>query len=147
MKKIIHSIIFVIALVFVLGPAAAYACSCLAQPEKTEIPRDWLKNFNGAVFEGRVAKIERAAKSQYLLKVTFTVERYWKGVKTKQAFVYTASQSAMCGVPFERGRKYLVFAEASEGRFQASLCPWTEKEQNEALYRAYLGRGRKPGER
>ena len=92
-----------------------------------------------------MTKIERSAVSSNLLKVTFAVERFWKGVKTGRVSIYTAAQTALCGVPFEVNKKYLVIAAAGDdGRLNVGLCPWLEKEQNEAAYRARLGRGKKP---
>lgn len=36
--------------------------------------------------------------------------------------VVTASDSAACGYPFERGARYLLFANAEEGRLATTLC-------------------------
>ncbi len=84
MKKI-TLLIFSIALLGFHGQVAQ-ACSCLEtksdKNEKVDYKR-WLRAFDGAVFTGQVVKIERI-ESNYQLKVTFKVERYWKGVEGEE---------------------------------------------------------------
>jgi uncharacterized protein YkwD len=52
----------------------------------------------------------------------FTIEQAWKETVTKNVTVTTATNSAACGVNFEIGTKYLIFADQSGNRFSTGLC-------------------------
>jgi hypothetical protein len=79
-----------------------------------------------AVFSGEVIETDG-------LTVKFKVKKTWKGeVKDKVSMATGAVKfedglllSSMCDYKFELGRKYLVFANASEGKLKASKCSWT----------------------
>jgi Tissue inhibitor of metalloproteinase len=144
MKKIIWLVCSIVLIGF-LG-RAAYGCSCreVAPDKKQGINyKKWLKNFNGAVFVGQVVKIEEAeARNQ--LKVTFKVERHWKGVKTTEAIIYTGLNDAACGVTYSEGKKYFVVADLYEGKLHTNLCSWLGYSKNEKAYLKGLGKGKSP---
>jgi hypothetical protein len=140
MKKTIL-LLFTIALLGFYGQTA-YGCSCVqVKSDKKVNYKQWLKGFDGAVFIGQVVKIERI-ESNYQLKVTFKVERYWKGIETAEAIIYTATDSAACGVPYVEGKKYFVIANRSESRLHTDLCSWLGYSKNEKAYLIGLGKGK-----
>lgn len=94
-------------------------CDCFENP-KFSAPR-WVRN-SAAVFLGRVTRIEADR-----LVVQFAVSEAWKGVVTPRVEVTGASSD--CDFPFETGREYLVFADASGGRLVAGLCSGTAEKQ------------------
>jgi hypothetical protein len=144
MKKILL-LIFALALVGFYGQAA-YGCSCLeVEPDKKERVnyKQWLKGFDGAVFVGRVVKIEKI-RANHQLKVTFEVESYWKGVETAEAIIYTGMDSAACGVTYVEGKKYFVIANRSAGKLSTDLCSWLGYSKNEKAYLKGLGKGKRP---
>ncbi len=144
MKKIVL-LVFSIALLGVVGQAT-YGCSCReAEGKRQRVNyKKWLKNFDGAVFVGQVVRIEKN-EARYEVKVTFEVEKYWKGVETSQASIYTAMDGAACGVNYVEGQNYFVIANRSERKFYTDLCSWLGYRKNEKAYLKGLGRGKNPG--
>ena len=142
MKKIVL-LVCSIALLGVFGQAT-YGCSCLEGKKQRVNYKKWLKDFDGAVFVGQVVSIEKD-QARYEVKVTFEVEKYWKGVETSQAFIYTAMDGAACGVAYVEGQKYFVVANLSTGKFYTDLCSWLGYSKNEKAYLKGLGKGKSPG--
>lgn len=91
----------------------ADACSCL----RPEGPTEELAKAS-AVFEGRVASLERGAT----VRVTLEVQRAWKGLDVPTIVVTTAPNSAACGFHFAEGERYLIYASEVEGELAVSLC-------------------------
>lgn len=143
-KHIFLLFVFALAGLFA-APAVARACSCLAAPETAESVERRLKDYEGgAIFEGKITKIEKTA-SGHEIKATFAVERFWRGSKTSRASVFTASDSARCGVPYQVGKRFLVIAKrADDGRFFTYLCDFIAQTEHEAIYRKLLGKGSRP---
>src|SRR6266850_2125338 len=104
MKRIILTLSVVILSAFACQPV--YACTCLeakgpildanGKPVKIDpevIKKWWLENFRGAVFIGRVSKIEKVKVKQFdhlkrKRKVTVDVERAWLGVNDPSFVIY-----------------------------------------------------------
>jgi hypothetical protein len=89
----------------VLGaPSRSLACKCAEPPPPTEALAQ-----STAVFEGQVTQLNATADE---LEVTLRVTRAWKGAdKEKETIrVRTRKDSAACGVPFEAGQSWLVYA-------------------------------------
>ena len=141
MKKII---IILAASLFVFVGQAAYGCSCPTEIGKSKTDyQKWEQNFKGAAFSGRVTKIEKnAAKSES--KVTFAIDKYWRGVSTAEAVVYTASDSSMCGVTYEEGKDYVVITDSVSGRITTYSCPEMEFASHREEYLKALGDGQRP---
>ena len=109
----------------------ARACTCSVEvmfPGETEAQRierdkrrikDALSEAR-AVFSGKILKIKRGiptdADAAPPVQVTFKVSKVWKNVKTEKVIVMTDRDIyGMCGMPFEVGESYLVYA-----------CEWKE---------------------
>ena len=122
-------------------PRGAYACSCAEPPE----PRDALER-SSTVFSGMVVDVstEGAEGSAMRRAVKFDVISAWKGVDKAQMTVYTAMDSAACGIDFEVGKRYLVYTYDSEGNPNTGLCDRTKLLTVSGEDIAKLGPGRPP---
>ncbi len=129
-----------------LSAGEALGCSCIvSEPEKNvKIDyRKWLINHDGAVFSGRVIKIDKD-QAAYEKTVTFEVSEYWKGVSGPRVNIKTALDGAACGVHYEEGKKYFVIANGSKDSLRTDLCTWLGHKKSEAKYLKGLGKGNKP---
>ena len=144
--KRIAPLIYCLALL-ALSAQVASACSCIeVKPDKKGVTvnyKRWLKGFDGAVFTGRVVKIEKL-EANYQLKVTFEIERHWKGAEKAEAVIYTAMDTAACGVPYNEGETYFVVARNSAGRLMTDLCSDLEYTKKKQAMLRKLGRGKMP---
>ena len=141
MKKLI---ITLAAVIFVVAAQTAFACSCVAEVGKSKTDYyKWQQGFKGTAFSGRVIKIEKNS-DKFELKVTFAVDRYWLGVDSAKAVIYTPSDSAMCGVYYEEGKDYVVITTSSGDRITTFSCPEMEYASHRAEYLKALGEGHKP---
>lgn len=130
-----------INLVLAAGPYAggAHACSC-AGGGSTE------KEFrqSTAVFSGEVVEVGELPTSPqgpmdpgmpFLAPVTFDVNAAWKGVAGDSVVVHGQGPGASCGLDFEPGETYLVFAggtgRSGEGPLQTGLCSETRPASEE----------------
>lgn len=59
------------------------------------------------------------------VRYTFRVLEAFKGVQGRSVQVSSRAESASCGVGFEQGRRYVVYARQAEGRLSAGLCSLT----------------------
>lgn len=123
MKKIITTISALALVVssFAFNAAPAYACSCMMPKPPQEALGE-----SAAVFQGTVAGVRESEQDGYI--VTFSVEGSWKGVDKASVEVSTARDSAACGIAFETGKTYLVYAHAQEdGSLGTGLCSRTHE--------------------
>lgn len=111
----------------------AHACSCMEMDVPTAFARA------DAVFEGRVASIERTSDGVGAVRVTFDVVQQWKGIDHEHVVVETAADSAACGVAFEEGTSWLVYAQDVEGVLHTGLCSRTKRIEEADEDRAELG--------
>ncbi|KAI9015504.1 hypothetical protein DFJ74DRAFT_709436 [Hyaloraphidium curvatum] len=130
-------ILAVVATVWAAAPAAA--CSCLRPPP----PRESLKQ-SSAVFLGKVTALHDTGPDGFRLTVDMDVSRIWKGVDSQVVKVMTTSNSAACGVNFEKGTRYLVYANAQDDGLWANLCSRTAREKDAADDLKELGPGAPP---
>ena len=115
------------------GPWAgeAYACSCAGR----SLTSEGALRESDAVFSGEVVDIGRLPLPEEgittlqmpgLNPVTFDVKESWKGVSGGSAVVHGQGPAPSCGLDFERGETYLVFAgrvgEGADGALQTDYC-------------------------
>jgi hypothetical protein len=139
---------------FGCGEGVARACTCIEGEVEggfsDEGFRTWFnREFRGALFTGRVAKIERVREGtgsppEELFKVTFAVERYWKGVAGAEAIIYTGLNGAACGVRYVEGELYLVYAQESGGRLRTNWCSAPKQYSQVGDFIKVLGQGKEP---
>lgn len=127
MKKLtILTALFVFLLV---GASDVSACSCLMdniQSTGKKVKKAFSQS--SAVFYGEVLSVTRQENS---VRVTFKVDKSWKGLTTGEAIVSTGENSAMCGFNFEVGKTYIVYAN---GSLQTNICTRTAAGNDDAKY-------------
>jgi hypothetical protein len=141
-------------LVLLVIPDVASACSCADTGPKTAAEyKGWLQAYPGVVFHGQVVSVEPGPEMVTApdvppvptRKIIFTVERQWKGVRTREVMLTTPADDGLCGVDFQKGKRYLVGVEMRGRTLHATLCAsgWMHTQDEEA-FRAALGQGSLP---
>lgn len=99
--------------------SAAIACSCVRYPSAEAQLRS-----AEVMFVGRAEQTSRRSGDGYPAGVTrFTVEHTIKGeARAVRRIAHGMEMGGMCGIVFQRGRTYVVIAEALEGRLHTSSC-------------------------
>lgn len=115
---------FTLGLALGLAPSGrvALACSCLPPP-----PPGQALQASAAVFDGTVTRVELVDPADPFpdRRVTFVVYTQWKGVTAGTFTVTTAADSALCGVNFQLGRRYIVYVTGGPSGNQVNLCSRT----------------------
>ncbi len=144
MKKLTLLSLFSVALMLVAA-SDSYACSCMAPSPDTPMKKLVVdaKDGSDAVFVGKVVSVRTAdenlpaAARNY---VSFSVLRSWKGVTTESVEILTAANSAMCGVGFEVGKQYIVYANKGEAEvLSTNICTRTRRVSSTSRDERYLG--------
>jgi len=142
-----------LAILFCCGGDAARACTCISGSVAGDDAsmKQWFAEFDVAMFTGRVKSIERVEVREEdgyphpMLKVTFAVERFWKGVEGADAVILTGIHSAACGVPYSLGKRYFVVAYRRRGAFETDICTAPRRYSDHKIFVKGLGKGSKPG--
>ena len=130
MKLLAKTLLLAALLVVIEGIAAACECPELANPTPEQVTKKLTAEADRAevIFSGEVLAVD-------VLKVTFKVERVWKGKQrdeitmasgvglTKEGHVRRTS----CDFDFKAGEKYLVYARMKEGELRTSQCTGTRR--------------------
>lgn len=114
MKNFLRIFVLFLVLPLSFSVPKAQACSCIIPGT----PQEELE-ASSAVFAGKVLSKTGAG---YGYRVTFEVSEAWKGVEYSEVDVETGFGGGDCGVNFEIGKSYLVYADASEGVLSANSC-------------------------
>ncbi|MGB7443729.1 MAG: hypothetical protein WA919_21915 [Coleofasciculaceae cyanobacterium] len=130
------TLLLVPSLLFV-NTKRAEACSCIQPPP----PLTALEQAT-AVFAGKVTSINQT--EPFNLEVTFQVSQAWKGEASSTLVVATPLNSAMCGVYFEIGEEYLVYAYGEENQLSTNLCSRTQLASQAEADLVMLGGGQLP---
>lgn len=117
-------LIFVCFIFLLAIGGTAEACSCMGVgPACTEASDE----SNSAIFVGEV--LLRGFPSFGLIhddagdhNVYFTVLESFKGTSSRWVSVRTNIADSACGFPFERGKRYLVYASKHAGALRTSIC-------------------------
>lgn len=137
MRVLIASAISLLAAVQAVQIAAA--CSCAEPPP----PKQALEKAS-AVFSGKVVEIQQGQQQFAPKRVTFEVDRSYKGVDAGRVVVTTASDGAMCGFGFQQGKSYLVYGYGDKEALNTNLCTRTKSIENAGDDLKELGEGKKP---
>ena len=111
------AVLVVIGLVAVgvcfLAGGRALACSCIP-PSPDATPDEVLSEFDAA-FQGvvEVVDVVEGASLGALHRVTFHATAVWKGTVQRVVEVFTPADGGTCGVYYETGGEYLVYASRS----------------------------------
>ncbi len=94
----------------VLISAKSYACSCKYEHGIDEIEKKYTHIFVGTVISIDEYKNNLEKMSYSFYKVVFTVTTNIKGAPSDRFTVYTSASIGACGMKFEEGVEYAVFA-------------------------------------
>ena len=117
MKRLMVALVMAVSGIAVAAPPC-WACSCVDSTREERA--DWAD----AVFFGRV----RSITGDEPLRVKFRVRKIYKGRNIDEfEIVRTSSQGPACGVHFEEGKRYTVFAERRDGKLFTNSCSGTKR--------------------
>ncbi len=108
----------VILSIFLIRSMSGFSCSCgtLEKITQNEIEKV------GEAFIGRIKSIS-INDSSYTISATFEVINYLKGKSFKSEItIQTSKSGGSCGLNFNVGQKWYIFAHYSEGDLYAGLC-------------------------
>lgn len=103
-----------------------FACECTIPkpPDEALIESD-------TVFSGKVTGVYTDDSG---MKISFDVDKAWKGISNDTVSAVTGLGSADCGYPFEEGKEYLVYTYGGGESLYTSGCsrtkPLSEAEQD-----------------
>lgn len=119
----------------------AYACSCVPPP-----PVATAVGESSAVFAGTIVALTPPSLPTSEMVATFSVERVWKGPTNQTEIeIRTPASSAACGLSFEPGGKWLIYANETEDGLSAILCSRSTLYGAAQADLAELGAGTVPG--
>jgi hypothetical protein len=116
MRKILILLLLAAAMV----PATAgtsWACSCVPSNMQTLVDRAEV------VFSGTATDVSGDRRDS---SATFEVADGFKGGISGEVVVHTPASAAACGVVFEPGRSYTVFADRNGSAIETNSCAGTE---------------------
>ena len=147
-------VIAVLGFVFLI-PDCAFACSCAIVGSQKEMVESGLSSSD-AVFSGEVVDFEKSPSDTTMMEgtmftimsprpatATLRVSDVWKGPERETLEVSTSSQETACGVPFEEGREYLVYAYGEQG-LETDICSQTRPLSEAGTDLAVLANSEKP---
>ncbi len=145
MKKKLGLYSLCLVILLFLKPVPAAACSCAMQPSIEE-------GFSSsqAVFSGEVIGIKdnSGLLSGHGKTVLFNVKDTWKGINEMKVAIATGSNDGDCGIPFVKGKEYLVYANISDmygdKSLTSTICSRTTELGNAAGDISVLGQGQVP---
>lgn len=131
-------------------PIRADACTCMAFPDDPAAAAELAYERADVVFLGTALETETKLASTPRARITrFSVEKSWKGLGgAKDAMVRSAVSEAACGIRFQTGLRYLVFAYRDGQReyLTTGLCELNRREKAAADILSALDRiAAKPG--
>lgn len=136
-----------ISFISFLYPQAAWACSCMRSTPEEQMERADVV-FTGRVIDKKMKTVEPPPFGGLnLVQWTFEVEADHKGSVSEKVTVESASSSAACGINFQMGERYQVFANQSDTALRASLCSGTraltdkQQEKSESPFSCAGGHG------
>jgi hypothetical protein len=108
--------IFLVALLAVMAPAVALACSCAPSS------REQIIEMADVAFSGRVIRTWRSGDGRFLLASVVVTKRI-KGKVAERVTVTTSAYPTMCGYALDPGRTYDFAAQrAPRGRVSIDMC-------------------------
>lgn len=128
----------------------ALACSCVP-PDRNKSVRQLVtaaKSSSVAVFVGKVVDIrysdEKMGDQPVRMFAKFEVAGQWKGSVPQIVEVSTANICCICGVSFQKGETYIVYANGTAAELSASSCSRTSVITGKSPDEKYLGKRRLP---
>jgi len=133
-----------------LAVNTAMACSCL-MPDRNKSVKQLVteaKASSVAVFVGKVVDIrysdEKMGDQPLRMIAKFEVSGQWKGSVPQIVEVVTANICCICGVSFQKGETYIVYANGTAQELAANSCSRTTAITGKSPDEKYLGKRRLP---
>lgn len=126
--KILISIFSLILMLSFGSVEQVLACSCFPEKPICEAFGDAKAIFVGEVIEGNSVESlsERLKNNSKDLSFTFKVTQNFLGTEeNKNIVVHTGFGFGDCGVPFQNGETYLVYAYEFDGKLKTTICTRT----------------------
>jgi hypothetical protein len=148
LPTVLFALLFLCTCLLQASPASA--CSCARPPDaRTALDR------SHAVFTGQVISVNETIDwSEFSLfsgpvmkhfEVVFEVKSAWKGVDETQVSIFTEGWAGGCGIPFQPGTKYLIYASYWEkNQLETNICTRTTELVNAEEDLQALGPGSPP---
>src|SRR5262245_49165055 len=125
MKWALYQLVWVIAAI-ASAPEPAAGCSCLPPPPRRALAAADAVFIGTAVNRTPVPWRVTDGHTWDGYAVEFAVTEWLKGDGDRRAVVVTGEGRGDCGVPFEVGQAYLVFAYLDDaGRLSTNICTGT----------------------
>lgn len=136
---------FMLGIWSAVKPESAYACSCAAPPAVSQELERKTAIFSGKVIEVKPPEQKEIMSSADPIRVTFAVDRVWKGAVAEKTVVGTASSSASCGIEnFAMDAEYIVYAYGEPDMLETGICERTKLLSSASEDLAALGNGKEP---
>lgn len=114
-------IYFLILLTSLLNPYnKTITCTCLPNGELTQKE---IFSYD-LILEGRILGYRDQGKMRFY---EVAVDRHYKGAKEGVIEVSTYREAALCGVDFQKGEKWLIYAYHLQNRYKTDLCTRTRR--------------------
>jgi hypothetical protein len=118
----------VLATFFGLGELRTFACECVDMTGGAyERFQQADAVFIGQVRDTRILENLSGISSYWQVEVRFEIKRALKGVSGKEVFLRTGTGPSDCGLSFEKGKKYLVYADGPVGSLETDSCAKTKE--------------------
>ncbi len=147
-RNTIIGIVGVMVLLFAVN--TALACSCVLPDRNKSVKRlvNEAKTSSVAVFVGKVVDIrfseEKMGDQPLRMIAKFEVAGQWKGSVPQIVEVTTANICCICGVTFQKGENYIVYANGTADELSANSCSRTSVITGKSADEKYLGKRRLP---
>lgn len=128
----------------------AMACSCVLPDRNKSVKRlvTEAKGASVAVFVGKVIDIrysdEKMGVQPLRMFAKFEVTGQWKGSVPQIVEVSTANICCICGVSFQKGETYIVYANGTSAELSANSCSRTSLITGKSADEKYLGKRHLP---
>ncbi|MBX7173334.1 MAG: hypothetical protein K1X72_20365 [Pyrinomonadaceae bacterium] len=145
--KFFCSVFLLVLILF--GFENAKACECMGREKPTTEFRK-----TPVIFVGTVKSVNSVDSrkfgyeyNRYDLQTTFSVNEAFKGVKGNEIDIFSSSQGTACGIEFQKGEQYLVYAydDGEKKRFyNTDICTrtrFTENKEDEIAVLRSLAKG------
>lgn len=124
-------------MVLSLSATYAEACTCRLDPN----PPCRAAGLSDVIFDAEVLRAEKIEPdTDHYLRRRFTmkVRKTYKGLLGDAVYVYTGVGDSDCGYRFRVGNRYLIYADAYDGRLTTGICTRTRKIADADEDRAYF---------
>lgn len=104
-----------------VAPRTIEACSCFLNPN----PPCRAYGKADVIFEGVVLKLEKVKPDTEIhlrRRAEIKIKNVYKGTAEKITYVYTGDGASDCGYRFKVGKRYLIYANRSEGLLTTFKC-------------------------